>query len=324
LVGAQLTHYFAAPGIAALFAYAMLRLRGRDRVRTLATFAVAAGFVGVVWGPRLVEQLREMPSLSPEFLRNNSAEPVQRTLGLLLSLPGKYFCGDMFFILHPGAALVAAIVAGVMVFPLPVVYAFARRRDMLIWILWLLGIVGFLACMDIFRRANFLQYLRYSILASPAVYAMAAGCSFPGRRWGRPLAVIALAATTYLAIDRAVVGVPPKGDWRQLADLVETYVPQDQVLAIYYHDPFISPGMWYIAMRYYRPDSNQPWLLLREPADPRLQAELRAGGTFWLVTADRATVIPKILPGWHVDAEIMTPMSDVYRLTPENPPAAGR
>ncbi|MGA3067149.1 MAG: glycosyltransferase family 39 protein, partial [Tepidisphaeraceae bacterium] len=268
LAAAQLTHYFAAPAIAALFLYALLRLRGRDRLRTLAAFAAAIGFFAVVWGRQLIGQLHDLPTLAPEFLKNYSQSPLQKSLGLLLSLPAKFFTGDIFFIQHPQTALIVATIAAAMIIPLPIFYAITRRKDMLIWILWLFAIVGFLACMDIFRRANFLQYLRYSILASPAVFAMVAAFSFPARRRQiRPVALIALTASAYLAATRAIVGVPPKGDWRQLADLVQSYVPQNEVLAIYYHDPFVTPGMWYMAMHYYQPESNRPWLLLRQPAD---------------------------------------------------------
>ena len=68
----ELTHYFAAPGIAALAIYAILRLRGRDLVRTLIAFVAGGIFVAVVWGPRLLEQLHAMPSFKPLFLQNNA------------------------------------------------------------------------------------------------------------------------------------------------------------------------------------------------------------------------------------------------------------
>jgi hypothetical protein len=309
LVIAQLTHYFAAPAIFALAIYAAVRLRGRDRIRSLVTFAASGIFVAIVWGPFLLQQLRSLPSLSPDFLRNKSTSPLAATLGLLFRLPGKFFCGDIFFFVHPQASLIAAIIAAIVVAPLPIVYLLKRRRDMLLWILWVSAIVGFLAFMDIFRHNNYLQYLRYSILAGPAVYAMVAG----SRKF---LTLLVLTACLYLAVARVVVGVPSKGDWRGLSQAVETYIPSDQVLAIYYDDPFVSPGMWYMALRYYQPDSNRPWLLLRKPLDDSLQADLHARGTFWLATADPTSVVKTVVPGWAPTGTITTPITNVYRLVP--------
>ena len=234
------------------------------------------------------------------------------TLRLLLQLPGKFLCGDIFFTLHPQASLVAAVIAGVIVIPLPVIYLLMRRRDMLLWVVWLGTIVGFFVCTDLLRRSVYLQYLRYPILASPAVYAMIAGAR-------KPVAMVALAGCLYLAVTRAIVGVPAKGDWRQLSEVLETYVPQDQVLAVYYADPFVSPGLWYMAQRYYQPESNRPWLLLRSPADEKLRADLRARGTVWLEVAEGGPIVREILPGWRIAEELDTPISIIYRLVPESP-----
>jgi uncharacterized membrane protein len=311
LVAAELTHYFAAPAIAALALYALLRLRGRDLLRTLIAFAAAAIFVAIVWGPFLLQQLHSMPSFHPDFLTDKSASPFITTVTLLLSLPSKFFCGDIFFTLHPTASLIAAIVAALIVIPLPLVYLAGHRRDMLIWILWLGAIVGFLTFTDLFRRASYLQYLRYSILAAPAVYAMLAGSR-------RILPSIALAACIYLAASRAIVGAPPKGDWRGLSQAIEMYIPPDRVLAIYYDDPFVSPGMWYMALRYYQPNSNRPWLLLKQPLSDELQADLHSRGSFWLATADAPGVVKKIVPGWQPADNIVTHITTVYQLLPEN------
>jgi uncharacterized membrane protein len=309
LAAAQLTHYFAALAIVGLGVYVLVRLRGRDRLLTLGAFAAAGIFFAVVWGPELLAQRRSLPQVRPEFLQNHSASPVATTLGYLVSLPGQFFCGDIFYILHPQAAVVATV-AGAIIFVAAVIYyLMKRRRDMLIWMVWFCAVVAPLAIVDIGHRASYLQYLRYSILASPAVYAMVGA-------FRRPVVMVALAGCVCLMVTRAVVGVPARGDMRLFADLVEKNVAPDQVVAIYSHDPFVGPGIWYMGLRYYQPESNRPWLLLREPIDDQLQSQLHARGSLWLVTVQPGSVARTIVPGWNPVVVLTTPVAYLYELVP--------
>jgi uncharacterized membrane protein len=312
LCAAVLTHYFAVLSIAALFAYSILRLRGRDRSRAFCTFAAAALFVAVAWGPQLIRQFRSLPSLNPQFLRDSAPTHATRTLELLLGLPGEFFCGDIFYNLYPHAALLATAIAAIVVAPLPIIYIATRRRDMLIWIIWLISILGILTCLDIVHHSRFLEYFRYSILASPAAYAMLAASR-------RSVVILTLIVCTSLAAVRALDGIQMRGDLRQFVQAVDTRVASNQVLAIYHHDPYLSPGMWYMAIQYYDPHSTRPWLLLREPIDESLQSQLRARGTFWFASADAGSQARKIVPGWTAAEIIPTPVCTLYRLVPQNP-----
>ena len=49
--------------------YAVLRLRGRARLQTLAAFAIGAIVILMVWIPLFIEQKHTLPSLAPTFLR---------------------------------------------------------------------------------------------------------------------------------------------------------------------------------------------------------------------------------------------------------------
>jgi hypothetical protein len=131
--------------------------------------------------------------------------------------------------------------------------------------------------------------------------------------------MVALIVCAYLAVVRAVVGVSPRGDWRQYADTLDENVAPDQVVAFYYHDPYLPPGMWYLAMRYSHPESNRPWVLIRKPMDEALQSELRARGTFWLVSDDPAGFVKKFVPGWNPGTVIRTPVASLYQLFPAPP-----
>jgi uncharacterized membrane protein len=312
VVIAQLTHYFAALAIGGLAVYAIIRLRGRNRSRALATIVAAELFCVGVWGREFLAQMRYLSTTNLGHLQEKSGSPLVATLKYLIVLPGKFFCGDDIYSQHPHAAMVATVIGLVIVAPLPIFYLATRRRDMLIWIVWLCAIVGVMTLVDVSRRTISLYYLRYSILASPAVFAMVAG-------FRKPVAMVALIVCAYLAVVRAVVGVSPRGDWRQYADTLDENVAPDQVVAFYYHDPYLPPGMWYLAMRYSHPESNRPWVLIRKPMDEALQSELRARGTFWLVSDDPAGFVKKFVPGWNPGTVIRTPVASLYQLFPAPP-----
>lgn len=309
LAAAELTHYFAAPAIGVLGIYAIIRLRGRDLRRTLITFAAAAVIILLAWGPWFYGQIYTLPSLQPDFLLDHSPHHLLATLRRLSLLPGQFFLGDIFMRVYPAVGIAVGAFAVV----LWLAACFSRRPDALLWSLWLIGIVGSMVLVDVLRHTVFLYYLRYTILASPALYALLARFSWPRTRrlkyWpaGAVLAVLAI-----LVVVRIGHGVPAKGNWRQFAQAVDATIPPDGLVVVCHDDPWTAPGLWYLAMRYYLPDSHRPWLLLRGPADAELLRQLQRRDSLWLISPDPPSVVQDLLPGWQSQRARPTAVGTIY------------
>jgi len=312
LAGAELTHYFAAPAIGVLGIYAMIRLRGRDLRRTLGALVAAAVIILVAWGPWFYRQIHTFPSLAPDFLIDHSPHHLRDTLGRLSLLPGQFFLGEIFMRVYPAVG----IAVGTFAVLLWLAACFSRRPDALLWSLWLIGIVGSMVLVDVLRHAVFLYYLRYTILASPALYALVARFSWPWtqrlKHW--PVAAVLVVLAT-LVVVRIHQGVPSKGNWRQFAQIVDATVPPDALVVVYHDDPLVAPGLWYLAMRYYLPDSHRPWLLLRGPADAELLRQLQRRDSLWLISPDPPSVLQNLLPGWQRQRTQPTAVGTIYPMT---------
>jgi hypothetical protein len=191
-----LTHYFAAGLVAGLFVFAICRLRGQVRRRTLTAFALVALIFAVSWGPFMWHQ-RRLFSTSDEatlFLHEGGGSGhVLNTLKRLAEAPGTLLAPND----QPAVAIALAIV-GIALLALPPILL-RNRPDLLLWILWLDCTMGMLACLDLARGTAHLGFVRYTLAAAPAVYALLPAIVHQLRR-ARWLRIAApLAAAIYCA-----------------------------------------------------------------------------------------------------------------------------
>jgi hypothetical protein len=301
LVAAALTHYLSAGALISMAVYAVIRLRSRARVQTLAAFAIGAIFILMVWIPLFIEQRHTLPSLAPTFLRESRVgEHTRMTLFRVIGLPIEYLLGE-----SRGEALASAIVLTIFLFTLALpAIRLIRRRDLLLWVLWAWGTIGFVAAMDLMRQTTLVGYLRYTILASPAVYALIAAFDWPRRTFIRDaIAISAVGLLAIVAIERNIDGVPPKEDWQTLTHDLNASAGPDDLLVFYNDDPWTSPGTWYMNFKYYAPDSHRPWLILNSAADADVLRQLRPHQILWLIGRYPQLQGPHILPGWLPAAE---------------------
>lgn len=163
MLAMMLTHYFALGPCLALAAWAVIRLRGRALAGTLTAFAAAAAVFAVAWGPFMLRQIPDISHTADPWLKDPSRWSSLRRLAVM----------PMRLLVEAGyqswawPAIGAVALAGVAV-------AVHRRREMLVPALWFAGGCGFLLALDVARSTRHLEFLRYSLVASPAVAAMLA------------------------------------------------------------------------------------------------------------------------------------------------------
>jgi hypothetical protein len=297
LASMLLTHYFAAGAFSAMGVYAVIRLCRRDRRRTLAAFFAAAAISVAAWGYQCYRQMRTLPNFDPSYLRDSSPNHASHTLLCIAELPLKYCFGEVFAERLPLVAhVVAAGLAVVLMLRL------RHRPDLLLWVVWSVGIVLFVAALDLTHHSLFLQYARYTVLASPALYAILAGVHWPRFKYFAdlfPLAVLASLALT--AGFRAQRGVPAKQDFQRLSQIVDTYADPHELLIFYNDSGWVSPGVWYLGYKYYSPDSAHPWVTLHHAPDSKLLGQLATRRTFWLIGPAPEIYGAALFPRWQPD-----------------------
>jgi mannosyltransferase len=314
LIAAALTHYLCAGALLALALYAAIRLRERVRRQTIVAFAIAAALSLAVWIPLFLTQKHTLPSLAPTFLREAHAdEHAKLTLYRIIGLPTEFLIGE-----SRGEALSSDLVLAIFLFTmiLPAI-RLIRRRDLLLWVLWTWGTIGFVAVMDLMRQTTLVGYPRYTILASPAIYAAIAAFDWPKRPFVRDAVALAcIALLTVVAIQRAIDGVSAKEDWRTLAADIDSAAAPDDLLVFYNADPWVSSGTWYMGLEYYAPHSHRPWLILHGPADATLLRQLESRRCLWLIGLYPEVEGSHLLPGWQPQLMMETTAGKVCRMIP--------
>ena len=245
-------------------------------------------------------QIASLPSVHPAYLYEPAEQHIRLTLFRTIGLPGRYLFGDSMSGKMPAAVL---LIAAVLAY-LPPLLRIGHRRQSLLWLLWLSGTIGWAAATDLMRGSILLDYLRYTLLASPAIYILLAQIDWPNRpvlRDAVPLLILTLLAI--FAAQRAVNPVESKEDWRQLTHDLDHAAGPNDLLVFYGDDPWISPGTWYMALKYYFPSDRRPWLVLDRRADPELLDKLHAPNSIaksiWLVGKFPRDQGTEVLPGWH-------------------------
>ncbi|MGA3068326.1 MAG: glycosyltransferase family 39 protein [Tepidisphaeraceae bacterium] len=291
IMAAALTHYFALGVIAALAIYSLLR-----NPRTLIPpFLAAALTLPWLWGPELYFQIHSLPPGGPGFLHSDDPNHPQQAALHMIGLTGQWLLGQKNAATLPPAALIL-LTAVAILWPL---LRLPWRKDTLLWLLWLALTAGPLAISDIFHQSNFLEYLRYTILAAPAACALLASLDWPHRPLIRDTgAWCAIALAAIFAVARIHEGPPTKEDWRGLATQLNHEAAPGELLVFYGNDPWLSPGMWYTGFTYYAPHSPRPWLILNSPPDAPLMQQLNEYHSLWLIGRYPSQQGPTLLPGW--------------------------
>jgi len=314
---AALTHYLAAGALPALAAYAAIRLPSRARRQTLAALAAGAILTLAVWIPLFITQTHTLPSLAPTFLQEyRVADHAKLTVFRIVGLPIEFLLGEGGgeSLARRAPNFVLAVFLLTMALP---ILRLTHRRDLLLWSLWMIGVIGFVAVLDLAHETTLVGYPRYTILASPGIYAVIAAFDWPRRNGLRDvLAIVFITTTAIVAVDRVKPGALPVEDWRKLAHDLDSSAAPDDLLVFANPDPWDSPGTWYVDLKYYTPVSHHPWLILTAPADPSILRQLQSHPRLWLIGPHREIEGPDLLPGWRRQLLISTTAGDACRMIP--------
>lgn len=249
-----LTHYLAIPLLGAMGVYALLRLRGRARVRTIGAMAIAGIVCITLWAPFAVVQARGFLDriafteskiwLLSDWLSQIGRMPA-RLLITATSVPdGWFFLGLPLYLL-----------------PLLV---WRRNGAILFWWMWLILGTAAIAGGDLIRQAHMLDIPRYPMSIGPGLFAIC-GLMFahlPGWR------ASVLPAAIVVACAAAIPGAysRPKGDWRELGRyLSENIGPGDLMVFQQIPNQGWRARCDLIGMQYYCPTMAVPIIFLDSP-----------------------------------------------------------
>jgi hypothetical protein len=274
-----LTHYFSVGAIAALALYAILRLRGRTRRDVLLAIIVAGVIFAIAWGPFMWRQ-RAMFSTQDDqtqFLQNTATHPGLFTLQNLLLVPSRLLA-------VPRDRMVTVSMALSVLFILP----FVRRRsrsDLLLWGLLLAGAVAPLLVLDLLRHTIHLWFIRYSLIAGPAVYVLIPGAlaHLPHSKWAMHL--LAAAATLQCALAVRDVYHPVETDPRLITSEMGVRMgPQDLVVFGATGHARWMAGAQYLALERYQHPIPSPVAMLDAPATGEVLQRARASRYVFVFT----------------------------------------
>jgi uncharacterized membrane protein len=318
MAGMALTHYESAGALLALTVYAAVRLRGRKRAQTLCCIAATAVVLIAAWGPWFYQQVALLHSLFTDFWQNTTPTvQSQSFIWRLVVLPAEYLCGERLLQALPRWLIVAVALLTAVLPALRV----AQKRELLLWVLLAWGTILFVAATDLVHHTTCLQYVRYTLAASPGIYAALAAVDWPPKPFVRDLAPLCAGAALLLAgIVRLEQPMPPREDWAQFAYLLNTRAAPDDLLVFFNESNWVSPGMWYMGFKYYAPQSTRPWMTLHQPADAQVLQRLSGRRSLWLIGLVPKDVTPQVLPGWRPVGSIRTTAAIICPMVPAQTP----
>ena len=320
ILALPLTQYLAVGGAAALFLYALVRLRGRERRIVAGTFVAAAIVFAVVWGPFFIGQFARFDKehdWQTTIARADRAGHLMLTLRRLAILPLRYFTDPTKRSLGVGH------LSGVM-YALPLlVMIFAKRRDLLLWILLAAGAIVPVTISDLTRPAGSLALVRYTFIASVAAYALAAAmlAHLPSALLRHAVPLV-LAVACVLAIEEPYS--IDKADSRPLARFVTENVSADDLLIVYVvpEDSWLS-GAMYLGLAHYEAPKS-PVVFLAGPPNADELARIREARRIWVMSPTMADHSGTIFPaGGELRQEAFFPwVGTIARVEPRfDPPA---
>lgn len=289
-LGMMLTHYFAIGACAAIGAYVLIRLRGRARRDAVIALVLAGVVWGIIWGPLFWKQRRDFAETADPWLVEHVANHLLLTLGRFASLPWRQ-------IAEPPEWSGYLPLVGVVVLLAPVALALSRKRpEMLLWVLWFAGTVGFVAVLDLTRSTKHLVFLRYTSLAAPAMCIVIAAVAANLGGLVKHIIPATLVAIALVASPSAYFAEEP--DWRQLGRVLDEHAVPGEAI-VYYRGRY---PQWYVEIFYlgtahYSHGFPRPIVKLAGPASVELAKEL-PGPSAWIVSGQLDRPIDEVLPGF--------------------------
>jgi hypothetical protein len=193
-----------------------------------------------------------------------------------------------------------------------------RRPDLLLWVLLLALPPAFVMGMDLANGTRQLEFLRYTLAASPGAYALlaamliprraesAAASSSTDREHARPQPRWIAHALPAAAVMICVFSLPqayaetqtPKPDWRPAARLIDTAAGANDAI-VFFMPPGPGAGFTgshYLALAHYCRQMPRPVIFLSAPPDDAVLTRLREASGVWTVAPLETPFPPEYLP----------------------------
>jgi uncharacterized membrane protein len=312
----MLVHYVNITVCAVLGIYALIRLRGKSLHLSLCAFAGAAVIYLIVWGPFFLRQRADF-SENVSWLADNPQGHFVRTLGRAAMAPLRLLLEPLKNDkLLPRASAILYLIP-------PLLLVVGRRRDMLLWTLWLPITIGTILVMDLWQTTWQLdpRNVRYFLLASPAVYATIA--AIVPRTTHRPWLQHLIPAVVVLGCLGALEGAynEDNADWRQTARALHAKMQSGDVLVLYKADRqhYASAGTIWLSLAHYLPDPLPPIVLLDAPPSSDLRRTFERAPGVWLISRHQPLPADELLPSFTLgDSERSPITASCYRFTYDN------
>jgi hypothetical protein len=274
VLGMMLTHYFASGACLAIGCYVLIRFRGGKRWKAIACLAGAAVVYLIIWGPFLYAQRAYFSETADAWLMEHDPRHLYWTFGRLASW-------SWWMVVRDNGRTPIAVFSAALLLAAP--YLIWRRRDLLLWGLWICGTLLFIASLDLIRGTSHLNFSRYVSLAAPGIFTLfvAAMRAFPSRLRHIPPALVVAAA---LSMSRYAYVSDDLGDWRQLGAVLDAHSTRDEVLLF---SPGGRPGWWrevlFLGASHYSHSFPRAIVKLEARA-PRQLLDQIPGQTAWLIS----------------------------------------
>lgn len=321
-----LTHYLGVAPAAAGCVYAMIRLTGRTRWRTLASFAAAGAVFLLLWGPVLLEQ-RRTPVDRLAFLNDNPQGHAFRTLDRALRTPLTMLIAAPSPSAETAGWRWAARAFGAAILVIPPL-AFRHRRELLLP--WLMAIVpiAFTAGSDVLSTKAALELTRFGFLSSAGVAMILALGITAVRPPGLHIAAVACVVVTLVAslvvpgaIGRPSPYVREKPNMGPMASLAaRSAKPGDLLLLARTPETHWQAGTVLSALSHYLGESGGssrwpgPVMVLDGPPDTALRDHIRSRGRVWLLSPTRSLPVEWLPPAVSGDTITVRNMGTLGRL----------
>ncbi len=283
MLGAALTHYFAIITLMSLVASSIVMAR-RDRSKLIALTSAVAGAVGgwsVMWGQYFLRQAQHFLSVAdPTTAFLSSGGNSGYGWLALVSLPIRLLTDA-----DPRWAIPAAI-GSCLLIGLCVARPNCLARTFA-WF-WLIGTVGTIAAIDLIRHTTQVSYIRYSILAIPALCILIATAGESRRH-----RLLPITAALMCALSMPSLYSSPSPRWSALGQQIARNISADRGATIIFaapHQPDWTVGYLYMAVTQYLPHEPMAVALIHSDTPDELleRSDLFRGSNVWLVAAGRA------------------------------------
>jgi uncharacterized membrane protein len=305
----MLTHYFAAGAALAMGLFAVAILRGKARAFTLIGLTLAGAIWLALWWPTLREQLGVVEETADIFLKETQSAPTLRTLLRLLAMPATLLIDAANQASPARIALGLLIAAGV-------VWSVVQNgRRAALWAIWLVGVIAAVALLDFSRQTRHLTFVRYVLLAAPALCVLLA---MHARRSSRPREWIIIGVVLIAELIALPGGSPRQPpDVRPMMSYLQANVQRGDMLVLPSRNPLGRDAqVVYLYIAYMTDVFPAPMIITTRPLEASQLPQSATSRRMWVVSLARIDA-ERVVPGGKVAEAVDFPeIGRVSRLEP--------